>query len=244
MSKEPDAIQNEFPFRKFLRRHADSPAIKWQQTLVLALIGFSATLGLALVAMKLRNVEWRAWTGRQAPSVIQAPANPAPGTLVEANPMLPSSVLSPQAFGRISGLSRPVLVEPPFEYIDVQSFRSNATTVVLADIDAPKRAAVCMGADKTLWPCGIMARVALFNVIRHKPVLCHAKLIGEAPALPANTIYGTCLLHNQDIAVELVRSGFARSAGFPSRDMQEAEQEAKAATRGLWNGNWNIVQLP
>lgn len=242
MPNKPADPQEDFPFRKFLRRHADGPAVKLQQTVLLTLIGFSATLGLALAAYSLRDVNWRVWTGRQAPQVIPAPPEPvrSQGDVV---PALPSSVLSPQALGRISGLSKPVLVEPPYDYIDASSFRSSATIVLLAGIDAPKRAAVCQAADKTLWPCGIMARVALFNVIRHKPVLCEPDPVIDPTTQPANTIFGSCMLEGRNIAVELVRSGFARAAGLPSRDMQEAEEEARAATRGLWNGNWQIIQF-
>lgn len=242
MPNKPADTQEDFPFRKFLRGRADGPTVKLRQTVLLALIGFSVTLGLVLAAYSLRDVNWRAWTGRQAPQMIPALPEPARKS-GDASSSLPSSVLSQQALGRISGLSKPVLVEPPFDYIDASSFRSNTTIVLLAGIDAPKRSAVCQGADKTLWPCGIMARVALFNVIRHKPVLCELDPVSDPAAQPANTIFGSCMVENRNVAVELVRSGFARAAGLPGRDMQQAEEEARAAMRGLWNGNWQIMQL-
>ena len=61
-------------------------------------------------------------------------------------------------------------------------------------------------------------------------------------APPPGAMVGACRVQGRDVATELVRVGFARPVGIAPRAMLEAEAEAQADRRGLWRGDWKIVQ--
>lgn len=240
MSNDPPDGHKELPFRKFLRRNASTPVVRSKEMLLLGAIGFGAALVLMLSVLALRNVEWRFGTGRQAPVVIPAPAEVA---RPEADTAPDISVLSRQALADKTTFRRQVVLEPPFQPVEARIFKTDTWTVILGGIDGPGALAVCEDENKALWACGLQARSALYNLIRLENVRCEPFALDDAGrAGAAGPAPSTCFSRGQNVAVELVRAGFARPAGLPDRAMAGAEAEAREAVRGMWRGGWRVVR--
>lgn len=249
MSREDPA---ELPFRKFLRASGTTTSGIWARRLMLAFAGFALAFGALLVALHFRDKgvftgkdmftskDMRAWTGRAAPDVIPAPPEPPPLVAQEGEGSLPVSPFSPFAMGASARFIRPLRFDPPYDPIDAKTFRASDVTITLTGIDAPERTAICEDFGKVRWICGIQARVALYYIIRADTLSC---LRGREEPEAGKSLRGTCTIKGRDVATELVRTGYARAAGLPSREMAEAEAEARTALRGLWRGNWTIVPL-
>lgn len=238
MSNEPPDGHTDLPFRKFLRRSADTPVVRSREMLLLGAIGVAAALVLMLSVLALRKVEWRFSTGRQAPVVVPAPAEKAPAE-TEAEPDI--SVLSRQALTGKATFRRQVILEPPFQPVEARIFKTEAETVLLGGIDGPGALAVCEDESKALWACGLQARSALYNLIRLDNVRCVPFALDDRIAV-AGLAPSKCFASGLNVAVELVRAGFARPVGLPDRAMADAEAEARAAVRGMWRGGWRVVR--
>lgn len=249
MSRDDPA---ELPFRKFLKASGVVTSGVWAKRLMLAFAGFALAFGVLLVALHFRDKgffagqgiltskDMRAWTGRTAPDVIPAPPDPPPLVAQEGEGILPLSPFSPFAFGTAASFTKPVRVSPPYDPIDARSFRASDVTIILTGIETPERTAICEDIEKVRWICGIQARVALYYLIRADALAC---VRGRDEPAAGQVLRGTCTIRGRDVATELVRTGYARAAGLPSREMAEAEAEARAALRGLWRGNSKIVPL-
>ncbi len=164
-----------------------------------------------------------------APEDAGRPMSRAPGgKFDEAAPR------SPGQSGRPPGRTSFELVGP-YEIIDGRTFATPAMMVALAQIEAPDRGAVCLDGDGRLWGCGLRARAALANLLRGQALTCAADLSRPEPA------EATCRSSSGDVAAQMVLSGFARSeaAAFASEQTQ-----ARAARRGLWNGDWRVRTDP
>lgn len=240
MSNEPPDGHNELPFRKFLRRNANTPVVRSKEMLLLGAIGFSLTLVLMLSVLALRKVEWRFNTGRQAPIVVPAPVEKAPAE-AEATPDI--SVLSRQALAGRATFRGRMILEPPFQPVEARIFKTEDQTVVLGGIDGPGALAVCEDESKALWACGLQARSALYNLIRLDNVRCEPFALDDAGQVAASGLLPSrCFARGLNVAVELVRAGFARPVGLPDRAMADAVEEARIAVRGMWRGGWRVVR--
>lgn len=207
------------------------------------LLGGIAVAGLAALALAFAgHAPWR-WEpkpDRALPERIAAPPE---------KPMLPPpgedgglSPLSPQMLGEPGRFRRSIIIEPPFDMIDARSFHAGDNLIVLSGISVPPMDTACENVDRTLWPCGIFARATLYAIIRGERLSCQSQGSVAEPAPPAGALVGACRVQGKDVATELVRVGFARPIGFPSRAMLEAEAEAQADKRGLWRNAWKMVQ--
>lgn len=240
MSNDPPDGHTELPFRKFLRRNANTPVVRSKEMLLLGAIGFGAALVLMLSVLALRKVDWRFNTGRQAPIVVPTPAEVASP---EADSAPDISILSRQALAGKATFRRQSILEPPFQPVEARIFKTDTQTVVLGGIDGPGALAVCEDESKALWACGLQARSALYNLIRLENVRCEPFALDDAgQAVAAGLAPSKCFSRGQNVAVELVRAGFARPAGLPDRAMADAEAEAREAARGMWRGGWRVVR--
>lgn len=240
MPHEPPDGHKELPFRKFLRRGANSPVVRSKEMLLLGAIGFAGALVLMLSVLALRNVEWRFSTGRQAPVVVPAPPVAA---IPESDRPAEITLLSPQAFiGKIT-FHKPMVLEPPFEPMEARVFKNDEVSVLLGGIEGPTALSVCHDDQKALWACGLQARSALYNLIKHTQVRCEPYTLDRARQVShGGLVPSTCTARGLDVAVELVRAGFARPTGLRDRAMAAAETEARETGSGLWRGGWRIVR--
>lgn len=240
MSKEPPEGHKDPPFRKFLRRGVGTPVVRWQEILLLGATGFAVTLVLALTVLALRDVKWQLATARDAPAVVPASPN---GMAPDRERVADVSLLSPQAFIERTSFRRSAVLEPPFEPMEAKVFKNEELAVLLGGIEGPTALSVCQDEEKALWACGLQARSALYNLVRHTQVRCEPfALDGAGQVNYGGLTPNICFARGLNVAVELVRAGFARPVGFRDRAMEAAETEARTSGNGLWRGGWRIVR--
>ncbi len=124
--------------------------------------------------------------------------------------------------------------------IDGDSFRMGADELRLANMDAPEYRQSCTDAAGNAWDCGKAARNTLAALLREEGLNC---------TLSARDNFGrgiaTCSTdRTYDIAQTMVHRGMALASGgeFAGGIMgavhAEAEQNAQAAKRGIWQGSF------
>jgi endonuclease YncB( thermonuclease family) len=118
--------------------------------------------------------------------------------------------------------------------IDGDTLRSGDTTVRLYGIDAPELDQTCTDANGKEWACGRSAQTRLKTLIGRKAVDCTPRARDKF-----NRVVAACRTSSvPDLGEALVREGLAVNFG-PGGDegpYPDAEAEAKAAKRGLWQG--------
>lgn len=115
------------------------------------------------------------------------------------------------------------------QVIDGRTLRIDGRTVQLAGIETPVPGQQCVREGR-LEPCGDQAAAALSKIVdlSVKPLEC-----GEADDGEAGSV--TCLVEGRDVAETLVKQGRAVAAGDR---YAQAEEQARAATLGLWGSKW------
>ena len=114
--------------------------------------------------------------------------------------------------------------------IDGDTLQVAGRIVQLAGIDAPEIGQVCVHGDQD-WHCGLRAAYALHKFIElaADPVVC-SRLIES----PDGTLVGTCEAGDENLALTMLRGGYAvvpQSGGYFYRSVEERAREAGL---GLW----------
>lgn len=135
------------------------------------------------------------------------------------------------------GFRRPETPAGAIEPVDGRSFRAGERVYALAGIDAPGGQAVCRDGEGRLWACGLQARAAINNRIKEGGLACLQAARGAAAEAGF-----TCDVAGEDLALWLVRHGWARPAASGSMALHRAAEEARAAKSGLWNGDWTLIR--
>ena len=114
---------------------------------------------------------------------------------------------------------------------DGDSLMVGSREVRLFGIDAPEWDQSCKrsGAD---WACGEEAADRLSKLVTGKQVFCQAVNTDEHGRTVAR-----CMVGSTDVNRQMVSSGYATAYRHYSADFP-AEEEAKAAKRGLWSGSF------
>ncbi len=102
--------------------------------------------------------------------------------------------------------------------------------IVLADVEAPENRQSCRNSRGRQWSCGRSALNALRRITGYDTVSCSAR---ESDA--AGRKVADCTVKGKNIAEELVRDGHLFTT-INSARYAEAEREAKAEKRGIWQG--------
>lgn len=118
---------------------------------------------------------------------------------------------------------------------DGDSFRMDGERYRLQDIDAPELHQMCRDGAGREWPCGRQARDELRKILTRDRVDCQPVTKDRF-----GRIVATCSAGGRDIGEMMVRNGWAtayKGRGFSSRYVS-AENDARAAKRGLWAGSF------
>ena len=107
------------------------------------------------------------------------------------------------------------------------------TPTHLVGVEGPSFGAVCKDDEGHLWACGLQARAALNNLIRTKTITCMPEAVADAQ------VNARCQVEGRDLASLLIERGFARLTEGGS---SEAQDRARRARLGLWNGSWTLRQ--
>lgn len=119
--------------------------------------------------------------------------------------------------------------------IDGDTLVVNGATIRLWGIDAPEKAQSCAHASGAVYRCGLRAAAHLHAMVRDHRVTCRPRDRDRY----GRTVATCGTAHVPDIGERMVRDGWAveyrRYSGGRYRD---AENEARAAKRGLWSGSF------
>jgi endonuclease YncB( thermonuclease family) len=122
---------------------------------------------------------------------------------------------------------------------DGDSFSIGARKLRLRGIDAPEYHQTCKDAAGTDWPCGRTSRAALEKLLTEPGLACKA----EAHDRYARSLATCRSSQTADIAAAQVRDGMAVSDEYyGSRSFGEEEDAAKAAKRGVWQGEFTLPE--
>ncbi len=219
-----------------------SPSSQWRSlaitggvTLLIAVCGL---IGYSVYAARLR--------GRPEPVKPVSTANTVPVAATPSENETPER-LTPYTgrdFGMRSGFRPSVVVIGPFEPIQAHVFTTETRAFALDGIEGPPANAICLGDEKRLWACGLQSRAALIGLIRDKEPVC--QLVSGKPASMVRdpgTALWNCTADGTDLGLRLVEGGWARPTTRTDSALLAALERAKAARRGLWEGEWNIVRV-
>jgi endonuclease YncB( thermonuclease family) len=101
--------------------------------------------------------------------------------------------------------------------------------VRLDAIDAPERDQACLDRHGKFWPCGIVARDALRDMVGDSEVRC--AISGKDKY---RRLLGICYAGGRDLNAAMVESGYAISYRYFSDRYDKQEDRAKAAQAGIW----------
>jgi len=200
--------------------------------MALAMVALLIAL-LAFLVFRAMEIDWLPRHDRAAPEII------GQQRVVTREHQLYRAVFLGETLGYRQGFRRRFVLAPPYLPLDVRVITSGDVRIQIADVEAPSLSAVCPNEDGSLAACGLEARAAGYQVYRLETLVCESAAFAEQSAQP---LLSTCTFRGRDLAVELVRAGVARPSGLASKAMREAEEDARAAKRGLWAQNWRIRQ--
>lgn len=120
----------------------------------------------------------------------------------------------------------------PARVIDGDSLRVAGESIRLFGIDAPEARQQCRDARGQDYACGREAARALTALVGSRTVSCTLVTHDQYERGVA-----TCVVQGRDLGDAMVRAGHARDYARHSRGRYaEAEGEARAARRGIWQG--------
>lgn len=115
------------------------------------------------------------------------------------------------------------------EATDAGTFVADGLTIRLAGIAPPKLDDTCV-ADGAPWPCGRASRHNLRLLLHGRAIECRM-----SPS-DSGEVTAPCRVGETDIALWLVRNGWARTAAHAPDELKEAEIAAYCAGAGIWRG--------
>ena len=119
------------------------------------------------------------------------------------------------------------------EITDGDSLEIGSTRVRLYGVDAVEGRQSCKRDDGRDWACGNESARKLRSLIGDRTVTCTRRDIDDYGRTVA-----VCRTGNVDLSAEMARSGFATAYRRYSKDYVDEENEARAARRGVWAGEF------
>ncbi len=121
--------------------------------------------------------------------------------------------------------------------VDGDSFFLGSDEVRLFGIDAPEGRQVCTAANGSSYRCGRKAAKMLRTLVRNRQVSCDVISTDRYDRSLAR-----CRAGKVDLNTEMVRRGWAVAYRDGIGEFARAEDEARAAKRGLWQGLFDRPQ--
>lgn len=115
---------------------------------------------------------------------------------------------------------------------DGDSFTIGSAEIRLFGVDAPEGRQTCTR-DERQWRCGDAAAAELRRLIGGGSITCTQRDVDDYGRRVAR-----CMKGNVDLAAAMARAGFAVAYRRYSNDYVDEENEARAARRGVWAGEF------
>lgn len=126
--------------------------------------------------------------------------------------------------------------------IDARTLRVGGVTYRLYGIDAPDLDQTCINRRGQTYPCGVIARTAMLDLVAGVKVAC-TPVAGAQPAIKALTrdkpVPARCRAGGFDIGGNMVHTGWALAdpKTGPAR-YQRIEARSRKSKYGLWRGTF------
>jgi endonuclease YncB( thermonuclease family) len=122
------------------------------------------------------------------------------------------------------------------QVVDGDSLEIGDSRLRLFGIDAPEGRQSCTRQQRD-WACGDEAARKLRSLVGERAITCTQRDTDEY-----GRIVAVCRSGNVDLAAEMARSGFALAYRRYSGDYVDEENEARAAVRGIWAGEFKAPE--
>lgn len=124
-----------------------------------------------------------------------------------------------------------------FTAVDGDSLRKDGKDYRLHAIDAPELFQTCWREDGREYPCGHAARDELRRLIRNATVTCQVLDTDRYGRSVAE-----CAAGDVNLNEAMVRAGWAIAYTRHGQDHAAAQDEARAARRGIWQGRFQTPE--
>ncbi len=111
---------------------------------------------------------------------------------------------------------------------DGGTLQAGQTLITLDGISGLEAGTRCKDANGRDWPCGTQARAALVRLIRGRAVRC------DVPRDDPAVFSARCMVGGTDLALWMVRHGWAKPEGSADETLAQAAETARASKAGLW----------
>lgn len=125
-------------------------------------------------------------------------------------------------------------LQPPYQASSADTFTAAGVEIRLAMVDGAPGTGICINRYLTRFPCGLMGRASIQNLISNAALTCRPVFY------PAKEVRYQCFAGDVDLGRHQVASGFARTDPLGRRAYARAEKQAHAAGRGAWSGGWTL----
>jgi endonuclease YncB( thermonuclease family) len=169
-----------------------------------------------------------------------SPPAPNPATAPAPIPAPPQPDKAQERAGPPAVLLQPaqaIELEPPYLILDGLTFTAGPTTLRLGGLEGPSARATCRNQEGYAWACGLQARAALNNALRTRKAVCTPTDVATN-GVP----HATCSVEGADLGQKLVAEGWARPLASDASSPAQALEDARANGRGLWNGDWTVME--
>lgn len=119
---------------------------------------------------------------------------------------------------------------------DGDSLEIGDTRIRLFGVDAVEGRQSCTR-NARQWACGEEAARKLRSLIGDRSITCTQRDVDDY-----GRVVAVCRAGNTDLAAEMARSGFATAYRRYSSEYVDEENEARAARRGIWGGNFTAPE--
>jgi endonuclease YncB( thermonuclease family) len=140
--------------------------------------------------------------------------------------------------GLLPGLVR-AQVEGTPRIIDGATLEIAGQRFRLHGIAVPELNHACRRAGQE-YPCGKVARAALWDLIAGLEVSCLPVAAGARAGGGGDAIPATCTAGGTNLNQTMVETGWALADRTVSEDYVALEEDAEAAGRGLWSGEFDL----
>ncbi len=122
------------------------------------------------------------------------------------------------------------------QYIDGATFQTVNLLIKLSGVSTLSREAVCIGADKAKFACGLMARASLSLLFSPERPRCYPDVSLATPE-PA----WLCTSRGRLLSAAQIEAGYALPSQPSIESYVDLAAKARAARVGAWNGDWTVV---
>jgi len=192
----------------------------------------AAATASAVIVFREHQAPSKAPAQAEAPPVEQQPEPVPTPEVVERQ----ATIFDPQATGSV--LAPQIVLSGPYNVTDSVTLAVHGTSYRLAYAKGLKRDDVCMNAEARRFPCGLMGRASLQNLVRNNTISCTPVFYSDESVPRYMCLYGEI-----DLTAHQIAAGFAVPDALGLDRYGTESNDARSSAAGAWDGGWNVLDL-